>query len=80
MATEEQLQKNYEAFVQKLPDLLPLHNGKFALMYDGEIVEFFDSARDAYVSGSKAYPDQNFTIQEVTDKVANLGFLSYALS
>jgi hypothetical protein len=80
MATQEQLQKNYDAFVKRLPELLPLHGGKFALMHEGEIVEFYDSARDAYVSGLKAYPDQNFSIQEVADRAANLGFLTYALS
>lgn len=80
MATEEQLKKNYDAFIQRLPELLSLYRGKFALMHEGELIEVFDSARDAYISGTKSYPDQNFSIQEVTDKVANLGFLSYALS
>lgn len=80
MATQEQLKQNYDAFVEKLPELLPLHGGKFALMHDSEIIEFYDSARDAYVAGTKAYPDNEFSIQEVADRAANLGFLSYALS
>jgi hypothetical protein len=80
MATQEQLKRNYDAFVEKLPELLPLHGGKFALMRDGEIIEFFDSARDAVLSGTKAYPDKEFSVQEVADRAANLGFLTYALS
>jgi hypothetical protein len=80
MATEDYIKKNYEAFQEKLPELLPLHGGKFVLMRDGEIVEFFDTARDAYVSGSKLYPDENFSIQEIADAPVNLGFLSHAVS
>ena len=49
-------------------------------MHDGEIVEMFDTARDAYVSGNKLYPDQEFSIQEVANAPVNLGFLSHALS
>ncbi|HAF21830.1 MAG TPA: hypothetical protein DCK93_02785 [Blastocatellia bacterium] len=80
MASETELKKNYEAFQRKLLELLPLHAGKFVLMHDGEIVEMFDTARDAYVSGNKLYPDQEFSIQEVANAPVNLGFLSHALS
>lgn len=80
MASEEQLSKNYEAFQRQLPDLIPLHGGKFVLMHDGEIVEMFDTARDAYVSGNKLFPDKEFSIQEIANVPVNLGYLSHALS
>jgi hypothetical protein len=75
----DQVRRNYDAFVQKLPDLLTAHRGKFALMHDAEIVEFFDTAGDAYRAGQKLFEDQNFSIQEVTDSPVDLGFFSYAV-
>jgi hypothetical protein len=75
----EQVKRNYEAFAQKLPDLLATHRGKFALMHDAEIVEFFDTVGDAYRAGQKLFSDQDFSIQEVTDSPADLGFFSYAV-
>jgi len=79
MTPEQQVKTNYEAFVQKLPELLETHRGKFALMHDGQIVEFFDTAGDAFRTGIKLYHDQDFSIQEVTDSPVDLGFFSYAV-
>jgi len=78
MATT-QADRNYEAFKGKLPKLLSTHAGKFAVMHDEEIVEFFDSLADAVRFGAMTYGDTNFSVQEVTSKNVNLGFYSYAL-
>jgi len=75
-----QIDINYAAFEKKLPGLLPVHRGKFALMRDGEIVEFFDTVRDAYIAGQKIFEkDKIFSIQEVVEIPVNLGFFSYAI-
>jgi hypothetical protein len=79
-ARREVARKNYEAFSKKLPDLLPVHRGKFALMRDGEVTEFFDTAGDAYLAGQKLYADGSFSVQEVTDVPVDLGFFSYAVA
>jgi hypothetical protein len=77
----EQVERNYQAFAQRLPSLLASHQGKFALMRDGEIVEFFDTARDAYVAGQKLFKDdQLFSVQEVVEAPVDLGFFSHAVS
>jgi len=76
---EEQIKKNYKAFQAKLPTILESHRGKFALMRDCEIVDFFDTARDAYIVGQKIYPD-GFSIQEIIETPVDLGFFSHALS
>lgn len=73
------VERNYEAFRQRLPELLATHRGKFALMREGDITEFFDTARDAYLAGQKLYPDALFSVQEVTDTPADLGFFSHAM-
>ena len=77
----DQVKRNYGAFVAKLPSLLKAHPGKFALMRDGEIVEFFDTARDAYFAGLRLFQEEGrFSIQEVVEAPVDLGFYSHAVS
>lgn len=76
---QRQVQQNYESFHARLPQLVVAQRGKFALMHDGEIVEFFDTARDAYIAGQKIFPDGMFSVQEVTETPTDLGFFSHAL-
>lgn len=76
----KQIENNYEAFQLELPSLLTSHRGKFALMRDGKVVDFFDTARDAYVAGQRVFEnDLLFSIQEVIDTPVDLGFFSHAL-
>ena len=74
----EEVERNYRAFRKRLPDILREHRNKFALMRDAEIVDFFDTGRDAFVAGSNMYSDGRFSIQEVTDQPVDLGYLSHA--
>jgi hypothetical protein len=78
-ARREVARKNYEAFSKKLPEFLQAHRGKFALMRDGEVSEFFDTPGDAYLAGQKLYADGRFSVQEVTDAPVDLGFFSHAV-
>jgi len=83
MATkaDDQVKGNYDAFMAKLPSLLKSHAGKFALMRDGEVVEFFDTARDAYFAGLRLFKEEGrFSIQEVVEAPVDLGFYSHAVS
>ena len=75
---EKQVQDNFVAFKKLRPEL-PRHVfGKFALMRDGEIVEFFDSAGDALKYGNlKFESDRIFSIQEVTYHIVDLGKYSH---
>jgi hypothetical protein len=75
----KQVEANFAAFQQRLPDLLPSHHGKFALMHDSEIVEFYDTARDAFLTGQRLFPDGLFSVQEVIDLPVDLGFYSHAV-
>lgn len=76
----QQIDKNYKAFQEKLPSFQADHKGQFALMRDGEVVEFFDTAVDAYKAGKKLYTDDLFSIQEVIEQPVDLGFYSHAVS
>jgi hypothetical protein len=75
-----QVDTNYAAFKTLLPALLAKHAGKFALLHNGEVVEFFDTPRDAFLAGQKLYESQDdFSVQEVKDTPVDLGYFSYAL-
>jgi len=77
---QEQVKANYLAFEKKVPELLASYRGKFALMRNGEIIDFFDTARDAYIAGQKLYSQDNlFSVQEVIETPVDLGFFSYAM-
>jgi hypothetical protein len=77
---QQQVDKNYEAFTKQLPELLASHAGQFALMRDGEIIGFFDTARDAYLAGQKLYDDGLFSVQEIIKTPVELGYFSHAVS
>ncbi len=80
MDSKEEVKKNYEAFKQMLPNLLASQKGKFALMHDGEVTEFFDTARDAFIAGQKLYQDNLFSVQEVIETPIDLGYFSHAIA
>ena len=71
--------ENFAAFQKLLPNLTSAHSGQFALMRNGEAIEFFDSAGDAMIYGRNAYSDGLFSIQQVTKTIVDLGFFSHAV-
>jgi len=75
---DEAIRKNYEAFAKLLPELMNTHAGKFALMRDGKVVDFFDTARDAMVHGTRTFTDGLFSVQEVSQTAVDLGWFSHA--
>jgi hypothetical protein len=75
----DQVDKNYAAFRAMLPTILPLHLNKYALMKDGEVIGFYSTLEDAYMTANQFYKDQPFSVQRVTDTPVDLGFFSHAL-
>jgi hypothetical protein len=76
---QEEVDRNFAFFQQELLKLLPAHRGKFALIRDCKITGFYDTPQDALTAGSQLYQDGLFSIQEVTDKIGDLGFFSHAV-
>lgn len=70
--------ENYEAFVAMLPLLLQEQCGKYALMRDRSVVDFFDSASEAQLTGKRDFADGKFSVQKVEEKAIDLGFYSHA--
>ena len=75
---EKQVQDNFIAFKNMRPKLPKEFFGKFALMRDREIVEYFDSAGDARKYGELKFESNGlFSIQEVTYHIVDLGYYSH---
>jgi hypothetical protein len=76
---QEEVDRNFDFFQRQLRQLLPAQVGKFALIRDCQIIDFFDTAQDANTAGTQLYPDGLFSIQKVTDEIGDLGFYSHAV-
>ena len=83
MATAEQIQdqidRNYTAFMALLPDLMKTSGGKWALLHNATLEGVFDTARDAQLAGTKLYADGLFSVQEVRNRAVDLGWFSHAV-
>lgn len=74
-AETDQLERNYSAFVAKLPELLTAHRGEHVLMHDGEVVDFFDTEKDAHTAGGRLFGKMH-SVQEVIDRSADLSLVT----
>jgi hypothetical protein len=74
---KQQVDLNYDAFVRVLGSILQDHKDQLALMRDGQIVGYFQSPRDALRAAHDQFPDEIFSLQEVTDEPLDLGFWSH---
>jgi hypothetical protein len=64
---------NADVFYAQLPELMQTEAGRFALMRQQKIVEFFDTFGDACRCGDLLYQDEPFSVQEVTTQPIYLG-------
>ncbi|MBX3560814.1 MAG: hypothetical protein KF780_03275 [Sphingomonas sp.] len=74
---QQEVDRNYDAFMRMLGAILPEHRDQLALMRDGRIVGYYDTPRQALCAASELFPDEIFSIQEVTDEPIDLGFWSH---
>lgn len=72
-----EIKKNFIAFQKLLPSIDPRHSGKFAVLRKEEIIDYFDSMRDAAKYAEALYEDGLYSIQEVNARVVDLGFFSH---
>jgi hypothetical protein len=73
-----EIEENFSAFEGLLDTLLPARAGEFALLRHRDLVEVFPTAKEALTEGHQRFPDGLFSVQRVTDRPLDLGFLSYA--
>ena len=78
-ARQREVDDNYRAFLDLLPELLGSDPGSFVLMRQRKTVQVFDTLGDAVAAGHLKFDDGLFSVQEVTEQVADLGFFSHAV-
>ncbi len=79
MSKQDEVDRNYEAFLNLLPAILPAHRDRFALMKDQKIVAYFSTSEDARVAAQCFISDGLYSIQQVTDMAVNLGYFTNAV-
>ena len=78
---QEEVDSNFRALEKLFSDgKIPSEKyNTYALMRNGEITGYYDTWNDAEQAGVLAYKDRIFSVQEVTQRAANLGYYSHAL-
>ena len=64
-AMAAEVARNYAAMNKQVLELLKTHEGQWALMRHGKIVEIFPEWRDAESAGINRFPDGVFSLEEV---------------
>ena len=75
-----EIERNYQVFEGLLAGLLPEKAGQYALLRDQELVDVLPKTIDALTVGAERFPDGRFSVQRITARPLDLGFLSYASS
>ena len=75
---DREIQRNLFAFRPRLPDLLPEHEGSFAILRDQEIAGIYERLSEALKDAQGRFADGLFSIQRITDKPQELGMFSSA--
>ena len=71
------LRGNFEFFQGIVGDLMEQHAGQYALLREAAVIGIFPRPMDALGAGHERFDDGLFSIQKVTDRPHDLGFMSY---
>ena len=74
---QKEVDDNYQAFSEILPDILAEHKGEYALMRRKKIISYHKSFFEAQDVGSDKYQDKMFSVQKVDRNPVDLGYYSY---
>ncbi len=77
---ETEIDRNYDFFQRTVATFLAERRGQFALLRARKIVGFFTGPGEAYREGLAQFPDELFSVQEVEDRPAEMGLMSFALN
>lgn len=76
---QEEVDKNLAFFLKELPNIPATYRGKFAVIRQQAIIGYYDTVGDAVKAAQTAYPDELYSVQQITDLPINLGYFSHAL-
>lgn len=70
---QQQIDANCEHFKSILPNILHTHRNKYALLQNCEIRGYYDTLSDGLEAARSFCPEGDYSIQEVTDRIIDLG-------
>ena len=76
-AREASIRQNFEYFQGVVGGLMECHAGKYALLHARSVVDIFARPIEALEAGYQKFEDGEFSVQKVTDRPMDLGFISY---
>lgn len=74
---QAEIDANFKAFQKTLPEILQREADRWALMRNGECVDFYDTLRDALTVGRALYADEPFSVQQASTAVVDFGWFSH---
>jgi hypothetical protein len=73
-----EINANYQAFKQTLPNILIAYRGKVVLLKNREAKGYFSTMGEAIRAGKERFPDKLFSVQPVEPEMAvDLGWYSH---
>ncbi len=76
-AREAVIRQNFEYFQGVVGGLMEKHAGQYALLHARSIIDIFARPIEALEAGYEKFADGAFSVQKVTDRPLDLGFISY---
>lgn len=76
MADTQTLQTEIETFEKNREALIAAAEGKFALVFDGEVRGTYNDERDAIAEGYKAYGNVPFLVRQILPIETPINFVS----
>lgn len=75
---DKQIEDNLFAFLPKLPELLPKHEGSYALLRNQKIEGIYKRLSDALKAAHQNFQDGLYSIQPITNRPQELGMFNSA--
>ncbi|MGP1282018.1 MAG: hypothetical protein ACTS1X_03485 [Parasphingopyxis sp.] len=74
---ETALRENFHYFQGVVKSLMESHAGQYALLHSKSVIDIFPRPIEALQAGHTQFADGMFSVQKVTDRPFDLGFMSY---
>lgn len=74
---EAAIRQNFHYFQGVVGGLMARHAGEYALLHSRSVVAIFARPIEALEAGYSQFEDGQFSVQKVTDRPFDLGFMSY---
>ena len=71
------LKENFLFFEGVVREYIDQHEGEFALVHGQSVVGFYERPFEAAEAGYAQFSDGLFSIQKVSERPADLGFMAY---